>query len=148
MYHKKKLICFVFFVSFFIKSFAEKNSFNTADTNRVNDLNKKGYNVVFSSSEETIKYGLQAQKMAYSINYKKGIGEAHRIIGIAYSYQNQIDSAANNYFKALSIFQSIKDRISEAKVLNNIGYLYYTFDNSKSLDYYSYSLRLAKKLKI
>ncbi|WP_207426412.1 tetratricopeptide repeat protein [Pedobacter sp. SYSU D00535] len=120
----------------------------THDSLQVIGLNKLAYEMRFTSPEQSIAEGKRALKIAQKIRFKNGIAEANRIIGIGNSYLERTDTAIARYLIALKYFQSEKNFIGEAKVLNNIGNLYRTVDFHLSLTYYTRAFKLAQKLKI
>jgi hypothetical protein len=118
------------------------------DTNRVNELNRLGYNNRLTDPEQTISYASKAKMIAENIDFENGIAEANRIQGIGNYYLNQRDSALSYYLISLRLFKKNKNEIGEAKVSNNIGNLWTDIDFDKALTYYHNTLKIAIKYNI
>ncbi len=116
------------------------------DTNRVNELNRLGYESRLTDPEQTLKYADEALELAAKLHFVDGMGEAYRIMGIGRYYTNQSDSAVQNYYRSLDYFTRSKNEVGQAKVLNNIGSLYLLVDFNAARGYFNRSLVLAKKL--
>lgn len=122
--------------------------YKQADTLQVNSLNKESYNLKFSDPNKAVLLAERSLKIANAINYKKGIAESYRMMGIAYNYANKKNLALNAHFKAITIFKKINDIKGEAQVLNNIGNIYNQYNNTKALEYYHKTLKIAENQKI
>ena len=118
------------------------------DSLRVNELNKLGYEIRFTDPEETIKNAEKALKIAEKLNYRNGIAEAYRVMGIGHYYLYRTDVAISKYVTALTIFKEQKNLFGEAKVLNNIGNLYRDVDYDRALKYFDKAQKLAERLNI
>lgn len=128
--------------------FSQNDDRKQRDTLSIIKLNQLGYDIRLTDPEQTLSFGKKALGWAKSMNYKRGIAESHRIVGIGYYYLTENEKAISNYLTALSIFSDIHDDLGKAKVLNNIGNLYRDVDQEKGLYYFKASLELAKKLNI
>lgn len=117
------------------------------DSNEVKNLIIKSLDLKFINSQESIKIGKRGAKLAQKLNYKDGLAESYRAIGVGFSYLDKRDSSLNYYFKALNIYKESKNKLGEAKVYNNLGNIFSEFDNNKSLEYYYKSLSIASRLK-
>jgi tetratricopeptide (TPR) repeat protein len=116
------------------------------DTNTVIKLNKQGFDNRMNNPDQTVSNATKALAIAQKLNYKPGIGESYRVMGIGYYYLNQPLKSIDNFLVALDFFQKIKDLRSEGKVYNNIGNLYRDNDYDLSLEYFQKALVIAKKL--
>lgn len=117
------------------------------DSNTVNELNIKAYKNRLTDPEQTILIANKAKKIASQIDFKSGLAEAYRVLGIGYYYLNQTDTALNQYLEALNIFKKSNNEIGEAKISNNIGNLWLEIDYDKALTYYLNTLKIAEKYK-
>jgi tetratricopeptide (TPR) repeat protein len=138
------IYCFIFSSSFgFQKN--DTSLLLEKDTSEVNRLNSAAYKNRLTDPVQTISTAKKALKIANELNFKNGVAEAYRVLGIGYYYLNQRDSSLNNYLLGLNLFQKIQNKIGEAKVSNNIGNLWAEIDYDKSLEYFNSTLVIAKK---
>lgn len=135
-----------FILLFFCSSVYAKGYVEVADTTEVIKLNKQAYDNRYTSPEQTISDAQKALAIAEKIDFKRGKGEAYRILGIGNYYLNQAGASIDNYLKALDVFKSINDLRSQARVLNNIGNLYLDNNNDKALEYLKSALTLTQKI--
>lgn len=137
-----RIILFLFFISN-IHAFGYIQP--DLDKIKIDSLNTKAYELRLMDAEKTIQYSQQALKASYKLNYSDGIAESFRVKGIGLYYLDKRDSAISYYFKSLSKYEETNNQLGKAKVLNNIGNLYFLNDNNKALDYYRQSLDIAIK---
>ncbi len=77
----------------------------------------------------------------------KVVAKCYNDIANAYSYLNLPDSAAYYYFKALSVWENIKDSSNIAKCFKNIGTVYQEIgDTAKSMYYCNKAERIASAI--
>ncbi len=119
---------------------------NKIDTLNINKLNNVAFDLRRKEPLQTIVLADSALKLASSINYTQGIGEAHRVKGIGNYYLNDNEKAIKNYLLALNDFSIINDLKKQAQVYSNIGRLYGAYDYNKSLEFYKKSLEISHKL--
>ena len=117
------LLVFFLFISL-CRAYADISIEGNQDTAQVNLLNKQGYSMRLTDHEETIKKAQQALELAQKLDYKNGIAESYRILGIGEAYSHDITLAIANYLNALSYFKRANNLLGQAKVYNNIGNLY------------------------
>ena len=120
--------------------------FNKTDTLNIKNLNNTAFDLRRIDPLKTIILADSALKLANSLNYIEGIGEAHRLKGIGNFYLNDNEKAIKNYLLALNEFSTINDLKKQARVYNNIGRLYGSHDYNKSLEFYKKSLAISNKL--
>ena len=91
-----------------------------------------------SSTEQAKNYGIEALELSQQFDYAPGIALALKNIGIAYYYQGNTVSALEYYNRSLHIYDSIGDLESKARMLSNLGTVYYsvTGTDDKPLDSY------------
>ncbi len=118
----------------------------TADTTSVDSLNKLAYTNYRDNAEQTLSYAGQALKLAKKLNYKGGIAEAYRLLGIGNSSLGNKEKAVQEYLTALSYFKGSKNPAGEAKVYNNIGNEYQEIDFDKALQFFKQALTIATQL--
>lgn len=116
------------------------------DTNVVIELNKKGFDYRLNDPKKGYNYAKKALFISQKLDYKNGIAEAYRILGISKYYMNESSTAVAYYLNALSIFTQEKNSLGQAKVYNNIGNLYLWTDYDKALNYFNEGLKLSKTL--
>lgn len=127
------------------KSFAQQSKWEK-DSVAIDRLNALAYNIRLTNPEQTLKYGIQASKMAQEIDYSNGYAEAQRIVGIGRYYLWENEKALQSYLVSLSTFTKNNYKPGMAKVYNNIGNLYREYDFDKGLMYFNKSLVLANQL--
>ena len=137
----------VIFIVLFAASFSVNAQAKIAaqDTVEIIKLNKQGFASRLTKPGQTVANADKALLISQKINYKRGIGESYRIMGIGNYYLAQPLKAINNYLNALAYFTQINDLKSEGKVYNNIGNLYRDNDYDKALEFFQKSLVIAKK---
>lgn len=124
----------------------KEKSGNPGDTIRVINLNKIAYNKRLSNPQITIEKADSALNLAKSINYIPGIAEAHRVIGVGYSYLENPTLSVESYMESLKHFKKLGDIRNEARIYNNIGNLYRFRDYNTALSYYKKALSLSENL--
>ncbi len=117
------------------------------DSNTVIKLNKQGFGVRLTNPNQTIANGNKALSISQKINYKGGIAESYRVMGIGYYYLNQSVKAVDSYLNALNYFRQIGDLKGQGKVYNNIGNLYRNDDYDLSLEFFNKALTIAQRFK-
>jgi uncharacterized membrane protein len=99
----KKTSLFILFLLLAIFVFAKDSSGDgvNQDTMAVIKLNKVGFDNRMNNPDQTVANATKALLLAQKLNYKEGIGESFRIIGIGYYYLNQRVKAIDNFLNAL-----------------------------------------------
>jgi len=137
----------IFLLIVYIPVFSQPQLKNQ-DSLRVEELNRLGYEIRLTDPDQSIEYGQKAFNLASKINFKDGIAEAYRVIGIGNYYLGKSDTAIAKYLTSLSIYQQTHNLKGQAKIYNNIGNLYREIDYDKGLLYFKQALSLAKELDI
>ena len=76
------------------------------DSNKVNILIDLSFNYNSIDPDEGIKYGRQALGLSEKLNWKKGIADANRTIGVNYCYGKSEYATSIEYFlKSLSLYE-------------------------------------------
>jgi adenylate cyclase len=117
------------------------------DSTKVNTLIDIGTIYLSSDINESLKYGDQARFIAEKIDYKKGLGYAHNLIGRSYASQANYPESNVQFKAALDIFESIDLKEGVANTLSNLGANYADIgDATKSIEYHLKSLRIAEQI--
>ena len=89
-----------------------------------------------SNPQKTEDYASQALALAEKQDYKNGIAESSRIIGITCALKGDYDKALERYHQALEIFEEVGDKEGSANCSNNIGLVHKNRgDYEKALEY-------------
>ncbi|HEY4327230.1 MAG TPA: hypothetical protein VGN20_24805 [Mucilaginibacter sp.] len=143
----KKSFIFIILLLFAFIFIACGDSFGNnlaKDTDEVIKLNKLGFDMRLTDPDQTIANAQRALAMSQKMDYKEGIGESYRMLGIAYYYLDKSVKSIDSYLNALNYFQQIKDLKSEGSVYNNIGNLYINTDPDRALYFFKRALVIAQ----
>ena len=114
------------------------------DTLKVNLLNNLGYAYRDINADEHFKYSKQALLLSKSLNYRYGIIEAHRNIGVYYLSVDNIKSNQNFDY----VLKNAKDKSQIAKAYLGKGFINSREGNfPKALDNYFIGLKFAEEAK-
>ncbi|MBK6483184.1 MAG: tetratricopeptide repeat protein [Chitinophagaceae bacterium] len=118
------------------------------DSNLVNLLVDLSFTYSSIDPDAGIKYGKEALDLAINLDWKKGIADANRTIGVNYSYGKSEYSTSLQYFlESLKLFEELENKPGMAKVLSNIGVVYWYQSNfPKALEYYLKALQIDEEL--
>lgn len=117
------------------------------DTAKVNLINKIADEFRDFDTEKGLVYANKALALAMKLNYKLGIGEAHKALGIIYYRMGIYDASLDNNLKAILIFKELKEQLLLCKSYNNIGLVYYArLDFSKARSYMLKGLQIANEI--
>jgi serine phosphatase RsbU (regulator of sigma subunit)/Tfp pilus assembly protein PilF len=126
-----------------------QNAYKTArtDTDKVNLLNLMCRELRANNLSQSKQLADSALTISLKSNYKKGIAESYKNIGVIYSRQNDYQSALTNYLKALEICESISDKKATGGIYNNIGIIYKDLGiYDKAFDYFLKAVEISKAL--
>jgi class 3 adenylate cyclase/TPR repeat protein len=116
------------------------------DSNRVNVLLKISGEFYRSDPDIARSYAIQAKELAEKIEFDRGLGYAHKAIGMSYYFQNNWIDALVEWELALDVFRSIGHREGESNMLNNLGAVHFNGgDNEAALKFYLQSLKAAEE---
>ena len=120
------------------------------DTNKVKLLNDLSLTYYSINPDEGLKYGKQGLALAEKLNWKKGMAYAYKVIAGNYGYGKSDYTRALEYsLKALQQFKEIGDKTGTAKILGDIGVVYwYQSDYPNALKYYFDALRINEEHKL
>ncbi len=112
-----------------------------SDTAKVDLLNKIAYNYYFYYHDSTDEYAALAIKLATTLDYKKGLSEAQRQMGISLNASNEEKEGIAWIYKGLETAQSINYHQGIADNLNSIGIFYYSIeDYDQAISFYKRSV--------
>ena len=138
---------FLFFLSLLwvtFNAFAKGGQkMESMDTSEVIRLDKQALTVRLTDAAQTLKDASRALVIAQRINYRAGIAESYRMMGIGNYYLNNSSKAIDNYLIALKCFTADNDLKGEGRVYNNIGTLYRYGDTNLALEYFHKALSIA-----
>ena len=125
----------------------KKDREDTGKAIHSNNLSKEYF--VIGSYDSCIAFANKALKLSEQLNppYKKGLANAYNNLGNANGDQGDYPKELDYYFKALKIFEELKDKSGIGKLFGNIGHFYIDqADYSKALDYYFKALKIFEEL--
>ncbi|ULQ51756.1 tetratricopeptide repeat-containing sensor histidine kinase [Flavihumibacter fluvii] len=114
------------------------------DTNKVillNDLSLTYYSI---NPDDGLKYGQQGLALAEKLNWKLGMAYAYKVIAGNYGYGKSDYARGIEYsLKSLEQFKEIGDKKGMAKILGDMGVIYwFTSDFPNALKYYFDALKI------
>jgi len=95
----------------------------TADTTKINILNRLASSYFYTSPKEGIPYGEKALKLAKKINWKKGIAKSYNSLGVSQWVLTDYYKAINYFYFSLSAYEELKDLNGISEAYNNLGLL-------------------------
>ena len=118
------------------------------DTNKVKLLTDLSHTYYSINPDEGLQFGKQGLALAEKLDWKKGMANAGRTIAGNYGYGKSDYSTALKYsLQALQRFKEIGDKTGTAKILGDIGVVYwYQSDYPNALKYYFDALRINEEL--
>src|SRR4030042_3518982 len=128
-----------------LENFLNKN--NPQNEERVDVFNRIAYLYYRVDSDSTLTIAQRANELANKLNYKFGLAESHRVIGIAYTFKGQYDNAVTAYNTAISYFQEINNKNGVMKIYNGLGVIQvFKGDFKAALDNYFKAQAMAEEL--
>lgn len=116
------------------------------DTVKVNLLNETAYAYWNVLPAKTEAVGKDALILAQKLDFKKGIAEANRVIGIGTWMQGNYEKTSEYAFEALRIYQEIGSQEGTTKAYSLLGVLYDDQKQyDKALEYHQKALKLSKE---
>ncbi len=118
------------------------------DTNKVKLLIDLSHTYYSINPDEGLNFGKQGLALAEKLNWKKGMANACRTIAGNYGYGKSDYTTALKYsLQALEQFKDIGDKTGTARILGDIGVVYwYQSDYPNALKYYFDALRINEEL--
>jgi len=150
-----KLVQFLFLLSLVGQSFAQTSQIDSLkavlesskeDTSKVNTLIEICVSEYRSSPADAIAYGNEALALADKLDYKKGLAQAFKYIGMGHYFLGDYWETINLWQQSLSYFEAINDIEGISNILNNLGAVYWAQGNdTRALEYYLMSLKAAEQ---
>ncbi len=113
---------------------------------RVDLLNELAYELRSKDFDKAIVYANEAYDISKNNNYNYGLVSALSNSGLIYQYKGEYDKSLQKFYEGLKKLDENPDLLLEARVLNNIGNLYWrTNDRKKAYDYYKRSYAIRKE---
>lgn len=117
------------------------------DTAKVNLINKIADEFRDFDTEKGLFYANKALVLAQKLQYKYGIGEAHKAMGVIYYRMGIYDASLDNNLKAISIFKELNEPLLLCKSYNNTGLVYFArIEYSKAKSYMLQGLKIANEI--
>lgn len=117
------------------------------DTNKVNLLNKIGWEHRNSDLTKVMEYSQQAIELAGKLNYIRGKTNSFNNIGNVYYIQGSYPQALKYYLKALETVELLNDQKGIANSLMGLGNIHYAQSNFElAIDYQMRSLKIREAL--
>ena len=117
------------------------------DTSQVNILNEMAALSYRSAPNESINYSSDARSLAEKLNFRRGLAEAYKNIGLGHYMQGNYTEAYKSWELSLDIFRELGNDQLVSNLLGNLGSIYYTMGkNLEAIDYNIQALKIAEKL--
>jgi len=113
---------------------------------KVDLLNRLAFELRSRDTDKAIIYASEAYDISKNNNYNYGLVNALSNWGLVLQYKGEYDKSLEKFYEGLKILDENADLLLEAKLLNNIGNLYWrTDDRVKAYDYYKQSYAIRKQ---
>src|SRR3989344_5656224 len=99
------------------------------DTAKVNYLNLLAMEFKSNNPDTAVYYAKQALSLAKRQDFKKGIAESYLWLGTGTAYLGRYGEALLYLSKSLEIAKKIENNVIQARVYNNIGFVYFNQGN-------------------
>lgn len=98
--------------------------------------------------DKGISYGQQGLAMAEKLRWRKGVADAYKALGVNYGFgKSEYSESLAAFSKSLAISEEMHDQANAAKVLNNMGVIYwYLSDFPKAIEHYYKALQIHEAL--
>lgn len=118
------------------------------DTDKVNILNQLSMQYrIKANFDMAMKHSIQAQQLAESSNYKKGLLRSIISIGSINNYQGNYENAMQFFIKGLKMSEVFNDKMEISNSFLGIGNVYYYQGNQKdAIDNYLKSLKIKEDI--
>ncbi len=117
------------------------------DTNKVNQLNALGWELMNINPDTSTLLSTQALQLAEKKQWKKGIANSYNQLGWFNFLKGEYSFALENYKKAIVLWDQLNDKKGKATALGRIGSVYQMQgDYSKAVSYYLTALKIAEEM--
>jgi two-component system, sensor histidine kinase and response regulator len=150
-----KFACFLLFFCYSSHAFSENYfseikliSNQSTDSNRVNFLNRKSYDLINRKVDSSLFYAQQSLKLAMKIKYDHGKAEALYLIGKLNVINHDLADALTYFQRALRLFEKVENKPRKSDCYDEMGniYLLKMYD-LEALTYFTKSLAIAKQMR-
>lgn len=152
----RKIILLLYFVPLFITSYGQDTQIDSLktviessgeDTVKVNALNDLSLLIWDIQPNMAITYANKARVIGNKINYKKGVANALKNIGMGYYTKGDYIQVLQYFQQSLATYDSLEDKVGISNLLNNLGVVYFSQgDDAKAIEYYIRSLQVAEEI--
>jgi tetratricopeptide (TPR) repeat protein len=147
---RHRLIGLLFFCCcFFYNGMSQSNKSNqlSEDSVKVDQLNALSKQYWLKNFDSSVYYAQKALQLSESLNYKRGIAESYRNIGVTNRFIGDKNVSKQYLLKALAIFSVLPGIKDVAATYNNLGVLHTDISEfSSSLKYFDSALHLFRKI--
>jgi len=114
------------------------------DTVRINLLNRIASELFYVNQEQIYDIAQQALELSETSDYKTGIAEAYKNLGIYFRLKGVYELAIDYAYKSLDLMEQTNNISGIGRCYNLIGIIYYNLDNNEiGLEYFSKALEIA-----
>ena len=118
-----------------------------SDTTVVHALIDSSFEYSFSNPDTAINYARSAKRLSESLNYSKGIAEAHGELGYSFNRKGNFDRAINHFEKGIELLRAMRDTMGLISQLNDLGSTYSSMSEyDTALEHYFESLELCESV--
>ena len=112
------------------------------DSLKVNNLILLSNQYLGVDPNESVRYGIEAQKLANKLHYK-GEAYAYKAVGNGYYYLSDNRNAALQFQNSLKLFDSLGYKVGVANILSTLGSTYFNAgEGTKAIDFFLRSLKI------
>lgn len=124
-----RLFVFLLFISTILKSQQADSLLENilaidSDTERVNQLYKRGFSLRNYDPGLAFKYGRICEQMAANLSSKKHLAKSYNLMGVLYYKKGDFTNAINYHKQALKIREDYSDMLGMALSQTNLGNIY------------------------
>jgi len=118
-----------------------------ADTTLVHALIDSSFEYSFSDPDKAIDFANKARNLSKTLDYQKGIAEAHGELGYSYNRKGDFNKAIDHFEKGIELHRVIRDTMGLISQLNDLGSAYSSMSEyHTALEYYFESLELCEAI--
>lgn len=118
-----------------------------SDTALVHSLIDSSFEYSFSDPDKAILFANRARNLSDSLNYLKGVAEAHGELGYSYSRKGDFDRSIEHFEKGIELLRARRDTMGLISLLNDLGSTYSSMSEyDTALEYYFESLELCEAI--
>ena len=121
---------------------------STSDTQQAKVLIDLSFTYNSIDPDKGISFGQRGLAMAEKLRWKNGVADAYKALGVNHGFgKSEFSESLAAFSKSLAILEEIHDQADAAKVLNNMGVVYwYLSDFPKAIEHYYKALQIHETL--